>query len=130
MFRTRGCRVELSTGSLGHGLGVACGMAKAAKRVGAQHRVYVLLSDGECDEGSNWEAILFSGHHKLANLVAIIDYNKLQSLTTTMETLDLEPFASKWSAFGWHVVDVDGHDHAALQIAFAKADAEVSRPTV
>jgi transketolase len=122
--------VELSTGSLGHGLGVACGMAMAGKRSGAQHRIYVLLSDGECDEGSNWEAILFSGHHKLVNLVAIVDYNKLQSLTTTTETLDLEPFASKWSAFGWHVAEVDGHDHAALEAAFAEARAEATRPTV
>jgi transketolase len=122
--------VELSTGSLGHGLGVACGMAMAGKRSGAQHYVYVLLSDGECDEGSNWEAILFSGHHKLSNLVAIIDYNKLQSLTTTTETLDLEPFASKWSAFHWHVLEVDGHDHGALEAALAEARAERTRPTV
>src|SRR6266852_3568481 len=106
--------VEFSTGSLGHGLPVAVGMALAAKRDGQTHRVFVLLSDGECDEGSNWEAILFAAHHRLSNLVAIIDYNKLQSLASVSQTLGLEPFADKWKAFGWNVSEVDGHDHEAL----------------
>ncbi|QDS99799.1 transketolase [Adhaeretor mobilis] len=106
--------VEFSTGSLGHGLSVATGMALSAKLRGANHRVFAMLSDGECDEGSNWEAILFAAHHKLSNLTAIIDYNKIQSLASTQETLGLEPFTDKWRAFGWNVVELDGHDHEQI----------------
>lgn len=106
--------VEFSTGSLGHGLPVAAGMAKAAKINSKHHKVIVLMSDGECDEGSNWEAILFSAHHKLDNLIAIIDYNKLQSLKSISDTLALEPFVDKWRAFGWNVVEVDGHNHESV----------------
>jgi transketolase len=106
--------VELSTGSLGHGLSVGAGMALQSKRRGGMFRTYVVLSDGECDEGSVWEAAMFAGHHRLEHLVAVIDYNKLQSLTTTTATLDLEPFADKWRAFGWSVDEVDGHDHSEL----------------
>ena len=106
--------VEFSTGSLGHGLSVAAGMAYAAKLDSRAHRVFALLSDGECDEGSNWEAILFAAHFKLSNLTAIVDYNKIQSLGPVAETLALEPFADKWTSFGWEVREVDGHDHAAL----------------
>lgn len=106
--------VDLSTGSLGHGLPVAAGMALSAKIDTKKHRVFVLMSDGECDEGSNWEAILFSAHHKLDNLVAIVDRNKLQSIHSTEDTLELEPFADKWRAFGWDVIEVDGHDHDNL----------------
>lgn len=107
--------VDLSTGSLGHGLGVGCGMALAAKLSGKQYQVVVLLSDGECDEGSNWEAIMFAAHNKLDNLIAIIDYNKIQALGTVAETLGLEPFADKWTSFGWTVREVDGHDHCKIQ---------------
>lgn len=110
--------VELSTGSLGHGLSVGAGMALAAKKKQDSHRVFVVMSDGECDEGSNWEAILFAAHHRLSNLVAIVDKNKIQSIKTTTETLNLEPFADKWRAFGWSVQEVDGHDHLALKKAF------------
>ena len=106
--------VELSTGSLGHGLPVGAGMAFAARLRGAHHRVVVLLSDGECDEGSNWEAILFAAHHRLDRLLVVVDYNRIQSLAPVADTLELEPFADKWRAFGWAVVEVDGHDHAAL----------------
>lgn len=106
--------VELSTGSLGHGLPVAAGMALAAKLDNKSHRIFVLMSDGECDEGSNWEAILFAAHHRLENLTVIIDYNKIQSLKTVAETLGLEPFAEKWRSFGWELAEVDGHDHKAL----------------
>jgi transketolase len=106
--------VELSTGSLGHGLSVGAGMALAVHRSGGSHRVFVLLGDGECDEGSNWEAILFAAHHGLSRLVAVVDHNKLQSLTSVKETLNLEPFADKWRAFGWNVCEVDGHDHETL----------------
>jgi len=114
--------VELSTGSLGHGLGVSAGMAYAAKLDGKKHRIFVLLSDGECDEGSNWEAILFASHHKLTNLTAIIDYNKLQSLKSTTETLNLEPFVDKWKSFGWDVCEVNGHDHSQLNNALKYQD--------
>jgi len=112
--------VELSTGSLGHGLSVGAGMAYGAKLDGKRHRVFALLSDGECDEGSNWEAILFAAHHRLDNLVAIIDYNKIQSLAPVAETLALEPFAEKWRCFGWAVSEVDGHDHRAITEALLR----------
>lgn len=121
--------VELSTGSLGHGLSVGTGMAYAARLDGRKHRVFVLMSDGECDEGSNWEAILFAAHHRLVNLVAIIDYNKIQSLAPVEETLRLEPFADKWRAFGWRVVEADGHDHEALAAALAAPSASLDAPT-
>lgn len=107
--------VELSTGSLGHGLGIGGGMAYAARIAGKAHRVFVLMSDGECDEGSNWEAIHFAGHHRLGRLIAIVDYNKLQSLANTEDTLGLEPFSAKWRDFRWSVHEVDGHDHEQLK---------------
>lgn len=123
--------VELSTGSLGHGLSVACGMALVGHTLGNKaYNVYCLLSDGECDEGSNWEAILFAAHQKLSNLIAIVDYNKLQSLKSVRETLDLEPFKDKWDAFGWHTQVVDGHDHKALALAFECAKNNSSNPSV
>ncbi len=112
--------VEFSTGSLGHGLSVSCGIAYSAKINKSKFRVFALLSDGECDEGSNWEAILFAAHHKLNNLVAIIDYNKLQSIESTHDTLNLEPFAEKWIAFGWQVIEVDGHNHDEIFKALKK----------
>jgi transketolase len=121
--------VEFSTGSLGHGLPVATGMALAAKRGAKRHRVVALLSDGECDEGSNWEAILFAAHHALDNLVVVVDYNKVQSLGPVAETLALEPFADKWRAFGWAVREVDGHDHSALRAAWDALPPEPGRPT-
>jgi transketolase len=119
--------VEFSTGSLGHGLPVGAGMALAAKIDGRAHRVFVLLSDGECDEGSNWEAILFAAHHKLGNLIAVIDYNKIQSLARVEDTIALEPFVDKWVSFGWEVREVDGHDHAALRQALT-ASSETGKP--
>ena len=120
--------VELSTGSLGHGLGVGAGMAMQLRRQGGSQRVYVVLSDGECDEGSTWEAALFAAHHRLSGLCAVVDYNKLQSLGPVSETLELEPFVQKWRAFGWTALQVDGHDHAALKAAFAAAGRS-PRPT-
>lgn len=107
--------VEVSTGSLGHGLPIATGMALGAARGGKAWRTVAVMSDGECDEGSVWEAALFAAHHKLGNLLAVVDYNGLQSLATVAETLTLEPFADKWRAFGWDVTEVDGHDHNALR---------------
>jgi transketolase len=122
--------VEFSTGSLGHGLGIATGMALAAKRGNLGWRSFVVMSDGECDEGSIWEAAMFAAHHKLSNLVAVIDYNKIQSLTKVSDTLALEPFADKWRAFGWAVVEVDGHDHAALESAMTDKTLAVEKPRV
>ena len=116
--------VELSTGALGHGLSVGAGMALAARKAGAAHRVFVVMSDGECDEGSTWETAHFAGHHKLGNLVAVIDYNRFQALGRTDEILDLEPQAEKWRAFRWAVTEVDGHDHDALAAALAAPSAD------
>ena len=113
--------VEVSTGSLGHGLGVGTGMALGAKMDGAQWRTYVVLGDGECDEGSVWEAALQAAQYKLDRLIAVVDYNHMQSLATVDETLRLEPFEQKWKDFGWNAVSVDGHDTDALLAAFARA---------
>lgn len=121
--------VEFSTGSLGHGLPVAVGMAMAAKLDGKKHRVYVVLGDGECDEGSNWEAALFASHHELNNLTVVVDHNKMQSLDFCDNTLRLSPFAEKWRAFGFAVCETDGHDHAALRAAFDEAKRQ-DGPTV
>lgn len=120
--------VEFSTGSLGHGLPFGVGKSLAAKRQGKAWRTFVVLSDGEWGEGSNWEACLFASHHKLDNLTAIIDYNKLQSLTTVEQTLALEPLADKLRAFGWAVREVDGHDHDALAAALSSTPWEPGKP--
>lgn len=101
--------VDFSTGSLGHALPFGLGVALAAKRDGSPRRVFVLLSDGELDEGSNWEAALFASHHSLDNLTIFIDRNHLQSLRSTEDTISLEPLTDKWRAFGWNVENVDGH---------------------
>lgn len=122
--------VEFSSGALGHGLPFGVGKSLVAKRLHADWRTFVLLSDGEMDEGSNWESLMFAAHHQLDNLVAIIDYNKLQSLTTVKETLGLEPLAEKLRAFGWSVKEVDGHDHAELREALCSVPWEQGRPSV
>ena len=122
--------VELSSGALGHGLPFGVGKAMAAKRLRAGWRTFVLLSDGEMDEGSNWEALMFASHHKLDNLVAIIDYNKLQSLTTVENTLSLEPLADKLRAFGWSVTEVDGHDHQQLKQALGTTPWQAGKPSL
>ena len=106
--------VELSTGSLGHGLPVGCGLAMGAKRLGREYRTVVLLSDGEMDEGSNWEAFLFAAHHRLDNLTAIIDANGIQSLGLVGDVMGLEPLGLKLASFGWRVHEVDGHDPSSL----------------
>lgn len=121
--------VEFSTGSLGHGLGFGCGKALAAKRRGLAWRTFVMLSDGELDEGSNWEAILFAPHHRLDNLVAIVDYNQIQSLGAVREVLELAPLAEKFLAFRWAVREIDGHDHAAIRTALTAAPWEPEKPS-
>lgn len=118
--------IEVSTGSLGHGLPIGLGMAIASK----ERRVFVLLGDGECDEGSVWEAILFAGHRKQDNLVAIVDYNKIQSFGTTREVLDLEPFAAKWRAAGWSATEVDGHSLEGIVRSLSSLPFERGKPSV
>ncbi len=122
--------VEFSTGSLGHGLPVGMGMALAAKKDDKHHKVYVVLGDGECDEGSVWESALIAHQYKLDNLIAVIDHNKMQSLDFCENTIALSPFGDKWRAFGWHVIQADGHDHPSLLSAFKEAAIQVERPTV
>ena len=122
--------VELSTGSLGHGLPVGVGMAYSGKLLDQIHRVFVLLSDGECDEGSNWEAFMFAGHYQLSNIVAIIDYNNLQSLASVEDTMGLFPLVDKLESFRWNVIEVDGHNHEDLIDALLPANRNLSKPTV
>ena len=117
--------VELSTGSLGHGLPFGAGIALRRFRLRNPGRVFVVLSDGECDEGTTWETALFAAHHELGNLTVLIDRNGIQSLDTTENTLQLEPLAAKWEAFGWRAATVDGHDHSAIAAAIHEADHEV-----
>jgi transketolase len=121
--------VEASTGSLGHGLSLACGMALAGARDEKPYRVFAILSDGECDEGSTWEAAMFAAHHKLDRLIAIVDYNKIQSLGRVEEVLELEPFAAKWQSFGWGVAEVDGHEVERLRDAFSRVPLVPGRPS-
>lgn len=121
--------VEFSTGSLGHGLPFGTGKALAAKRKGEGWRCFVLLSDGELDEGSNWEAILFAPQHQLDNLVAIVDYNKIQSLGSVSEVLEIEPLAEKFRAFRWAVKEVDGHDHGAILRSLGSVPWEAGKPS-
>ena len=125
--------VDFSTGSLGHGLSAGVGMAYAAKKDGLMdHRVFVVLGDGECNEGSVWEAALFANHFRLNNLVAIIDHNRMQSLDFNENTLEIEDLAEKWRAFGWRAFEVNGHDHDELNDVFSKFDwrGEPHKPTV
>ena len=110
--------VEANTGPLGHGLPIAVGAAVAATITGADYRTFVVLGDGELQEGSNWEAAMFAGHRKLANLTAVVDRNRLQQGARTEDTNGLDPLDDKWRAFGWEVHEIDGHDHAALLAAF------------
>jgi len=121
--------VEVSTGSLGHGLPIATGMALAAKRDAKTYRIFCLLSDGECDEGSTWESALFAPHHRLDNLTAIVDYNKIQSFGRVKEVIDLEPLGEKWRTFGWAVREIDGHDLSAAEDALSRLPFEAGRPS-
>jgi transketolase len=123
--------VDFSTGSLGQGLSMAVGAALAARIAKSERRVYTLMSDAECNEGSVWEAAMFASHHRLSNLTALIDVNGQQALGYTKDVLDLEPLAERWRSFGWSVYDVDGHDLGALTSALAGIEAdEDPRPQV
>ncbi len=106
--------VEFSTGSLGHGLPVACGMAMAAKQAGKKHRIICMSSDGDLNEGSSWEAIMFAGQHHFDNLTMLVDYNRLQALGKSKDIIDLESLKEKLEIFGWRAVEVDGHDQQAV----------------
>jgi transketolase len=117
--------VELSTGSLGHGLPYGLGIAMARKLRGVPGRIFVVMSDGECDEGTTWESAMIANHHNLDNLTVIIDRNRLQSLASTEETLKLEPFDGKWKAFGWETRVENGHDYEALSKTFIKSNRPV-----
>lgn len=122
--------VELSTGSLGHGLSVGVGMAMAAKMDKKKHHIYVICGDGECDEGTIWEAALVANQYSLDNLIAIIDHNKMQSLDYCENTLSLEPFENKWKAFGWNVLSIDGNNHDILKWAFSAVETHKNTPSV
>jgi transketolase len=121
--------VECSTGSLGHGLSIACGMAVAGKKAASPFRVFAIISDGECDEGSIWEAALFAGHHQLDNVTVIVDYNRIQSLGHTNEVLCLDPLTDKWRSFGWHTVEIDGHSVEQLQTVLSSVPLAEGKPT-
>ena len=122
--------IEAATGSLGHGLPMALGMALAARIQERPSRSYALLSDGECNEGSIWEAALMAASQKLHTLTAIIDFNKWQATGRSQEVLALDPLAAKWEAFGWHAQEINGHDFTAIAKALAAARAETERPSV
>ena len=122
--------IEAATGSLGHGLPMALGMALAARIQERPTRCYALLSDGECNEGSIWEAALLAASQKEHSLTAIIDFNKWQATGRSQEVMALDPLAAKWEAFGWHAQEIDGHDFVAIAAALAAARAETERPSV
>jgi transketolase len=123
--------IDFSSGSLGHGLSVGVGMAMAARITGRSNRVYVLLGDGELDEGQVWEAAMSAAHFGLGNLIAIVDRNRVSVDGDTAEVMEVEPLAEKWAAFGWRVVELDGHDLSALLECFAALPGPDSRqPTL
>jgi transketolase len=118
-LKVRGC--DASTGSLGHGLPMAAGMALGARMQGKDFKVVCLLGDGECGEGSNWEAAMTINHYKLTNVITIVDRNKLMIDGRTEDVMALEPFADKWKAFGFEVIEIDGHDFEQICAALDKA---------
>ena len=122
--------VEASTGSLGQGFSFAIGEAKALKMQSISNRVYVMLGDGELQEGEVWEGAMFSAHHKLDNLCAIVDYNKMQSDNLNENIMGLEPLADKWISFGWNVLEIDGHDSQEMEVAFNDARNIMHKPTI
>jgi transketolase len=122
--------VDVATGALGHGLSIGAGLAEAARLAGLSQPTYVILGDGELNEGSVWEAVMFAAHRHLDRLVAFVDRNGMQQEGPTSEVLNLEPLDEKWQAFGWRVLSVDGHDHQALGAALDEADLSTGQPTV
>ncbi|MBI4744612.1 MAG: transketolase [Actinobacteria bacterium] len=122
--------VEISSGSLGQGLAVANGIALGGKLDQLDYRVYVLIGDGESQEGIVWEAAMFAAHYKLDNVTAILDYNGLQIDGTVSEVMEIRPIVDKWRAFGWHVIEIDGHNVLAIIDAFAEANTIKEKPTM
>jgi len=122
--------IEISAGSLGQGLAVANGMALAARLDGRKSRIYVLMGDGECQEGEVWEASMFGAHHKLDNVVGIIDYNNLQIDGFVSDILEIQPLKEKWESFGWHTMEIDGHDVMAIAEAFDAVESIKGRPSM
>jgi len=121
--------IEASTGSLGHGLSIGIGFALNAKYEGADYRTFVIIGDGETNEGAIWEAALCAAKHRLSNLTVIVDYNKHQSYGPTSEVLELEPFLDKWSSFGFEVAEVDGHNVNELRVILSRLPLEPSKPS-
>ncbi|HUS96114.1 MAG TPA: transketolase [Hyphomicrobiaceae bacterium] len=128
MLKTVG--VDMSSGSLGQGLSIGNGMALAARLDGKPYRVYVLMGDGEVQEGQVWEAAMTSAHYKLDNVCAILDYNNLQIDGSVSSVKEIAPLEQKWAAFGWHVVEVDGHNYQQLFAAYDEARATKGKPTI
>ncbi len=122
--------IEISSGSLGHGLSIGIGMALAAKMDNLAYKTYIMISDGECNEGSTWEAALFAGHQKLNNLVVILDYNHWQAFGRTDEVIKLDPLAAKWQAFGWHTEEINGHQLPEIINAFEKVNSVIDKPSI
>jgi transketolase len=128
MLKTPG--VDMTTGSLGNGLAAGVGMALGCRMDGAKYRIYVMLGDGDLQEGCNWEAAMMAGHHKLSNLTAILDYNRAQVDGLVSEIVDPDPVADKWLAFNWKVLEIDGHNVPQIISAFNWAKRENERPTL
>lgn len=120
--------VEMSTGALGHGLGIACGIALAGRLSNSDFQTFVMLGDGECQEGVVWEAAMFAAHYKLGRLTAIIDANGLQIDGRVDEVMGIEPIVDKWQAFGWTVIDIDGHDMEAIDAALGPLHTDMQKP--
>lgn len=128
----RGCMpgIEVSTGSLGHGLPIGLGMAMSDKYDKKSSRTFVILSEGDCNEGSNWEAVMMAGHLKLDNLVVVVDYNKIQAMGRVKEIMDLDPFKEKWQSFSWNVKEVDGHDFKKIEKSLINIPFKKNKPSV
>lgn len=122
--------IEATTGSMGHGLPLGVGMALAAKIKGSSAKTIVLISDGECDEGSTWEGILIASHHKLSNFIVVVDYNKWQAFGRTKDIVNLDPISAKWKAFNWNVQEIDGHNFEQLEKAFLPSLLSQNKPNV
>lgn len=120
--------VEFSTGSLGHGINVACGMALAAKYDNKTHRVFTIIGDGECNEGTVWETALFANHHNLSNFTVIIDHNKIQAMGKCEDIMSLNNLQTKWDSFGWNTLEIDGHNHEELKTALIQKN-DNNKPT-
>jgi transketolase len=127
-LRTPG--VDISSGSLGQAFSAACGMAAAGKIDKKDYRIYVLLGDGEIQEGQVWEAAMSASHYKLDNLCAILDYNGFQIDGRTADVMNIEPLTNKWEAFGWNVISIDGHDINQITSAYNKAEKTKEKPTI